>query len=513
MPQRISYWALAVCAVLAPSLSGALLLHIVHGASYADFAPQWSDEVIYWHQTVSFAAAGYNSGYYTVAEAPASIGPYYVWGALTPALYGSVASVFGWAWWSHIVLHLIVLAASTVFFIVGTRPTRWQLVLLALTLATYVPLLLYSATAMQQVLHLAFALLFAAGFVHLLNGTLKWWGFALLVASILLVGLTRPTWLLLLLPAFALVAPRKNWRALLYALLAAAPLIAIVAIVYQASAAPYPHFRSEFVALLREDIVAAVAALIAYLWANLGLLTQGFTAAIGQRLQILLIVVASLVVLARPGWQSKQDPNLSWRFWRLGGESGFGLSTIPEFGLHLFNLLTAYAATLALHEVVDARDYRVLAPHLLFAMLLLLARKRYILLGTLIVSMVLLLPAAAEFHAGYAAKYDGTTPAQYAEWDDTVDAAAQYNPDAPDAWCNTLLFSPFYFNRPGLLLAFDPGIGLSWLNSADQLEGAPRSRYLLLTHEDATALQARVPMERVFAVPGGNLFINQAAAC
>ena len=511
---RLTHSLTTLLACIAPVLAASLFLWVLHGATLFDFAPTWSDEVYNWHQTVSFAAVGLETGYYTVAEAKASSSPYYAWGAFTPALYGSIARVLRWHWTSPVLFHSALITLATASLLLITRPTIAQKCLLILTLASFIPLLLFMPTGLQQLLHQSFALVFAAGFYRLLQRDLGRYGFALLIAGILFAGLTRPTWLLLLLPAFVLIAPRKTWRGYLWALLSALPLAAVVALIYQASAAPYPHFRSEFFALLGEDVLRAFRALGRYVLDSLALLTTGFTAAIGQRLQIMLLLVVSAVALLR-----------AMRARHVG--TGYIPSaeavtpapytdTLREYGLHLFNLLAAYIATIALHEVLDSRDYRVMAPHLLFSLLLLLLYNRRALLLTMIASMIVLLPAAVDFHEFVSNKYSDMTPAQYQEWNPTVDAVVQYDPDADSAWCNTLLFSLVYmleFNRPGLLLAFDPGVGLSWLNSVDQLKRPPQSRYLLLTHEHATALQQQVQMQRLFPVPGGNLFINQDAPC
>ena len=52
------------------------------GQCLANFHPDVSDAVMYWHQIKTFVAVGFSGGYYTVGEqaAPASFTHFYAWG-------------------------------------------------------------------------------------------------------------------------------------------------------------------------------------------------------------------------------------------------------------------------------------------------------------------------------------------------------------------------------------------------------------------------------------------------
>ena len=57
---RMSRRILVTLVVLAPTIVGCVLMALVHGATVFDFAPLWSDEIYYWHQTETFRTAGFS---------------------------------------------------------------------------------------------------------------------------------------------------------------------------------------------------------------------------------------------------------------------------------------------------------------------------------------------------------------------------------------------------------------------------------------------------------------------
>lgn len=503
MRQRIIYGLLALFVILMPSLVGVVLVHWVHHTSINHFAPAWSDEVYYWHQSATFADVGLNNGYYTVSENQARLdgARYYVWGPFTPALYGLLARITGLhhSWLSVLVINAALLSVAIAVYIAIVRPTIGRLLLLGLLVATFIPTIILWPTAMQQVMQQAWAFLIAAGFYVVFNQrqssatTVQRHGVTLALAVfIMLVSLTRPTWLLFL-PALALLHLRQyTVKRILLALFLSGVAMVIVAAIYQFSAPPYPHFRSDFMRLLGESIPAAFAALFDYVRENIDHLFVGGPIYLLQRVQIVVILLWGGVVW----WRSRRNPDKRLSFVYL---------------FILYHLLAAYVATIALHEVIHVRDYRVLAPHLLLTLALLLALKRDWLVIIITGSMIVFLPHALTEYATYS-NFNLDIQMEYVDWNEQVDAIATYDPDAPDAWCNSVLHSPIYFTRPGLLLSFDAGLGLSWLYHWTALS-QPKARYLLLTHEDVEHYLGVLPLDRKLAVPGGNLFINLTVNC
>jgi hypothetical protein len=371
--QRIIYWSVAALVVLLPALVGSVLLYLVTQKTFFDFAPFWSDELFHWHQAATFARAGFEGGYYTVSEVtpPTSYAHFYTWGAFTPAFYGTIWRVTGWGLTSGLFTNLILLGMATALFIRTTRPTLVQLGWLGLVLATSVPTILYIPSNMQQILHQAIALTIAAGFVPLLREREGWRGVPYLGVLILLVALIRPTWGLLLLPALVLAVRDRGWRWMAGAALVSVALVAIMATVFHAHIAPYPYFRTVFLDDSAGTLWERMGLLLRYIESNILLLDEGPTTAVMQRVQLAGLAVG-LFVLLGIAWH-KRDRAAGW-----------------QIALHLYNLGVVFLFAISLHETIDGRDYRVVAPHLLLSAVLLVMQNRRWLVGLLVASMVAL---------------------------------------------------------------------------------------------------------------------------
>jgi len=257
-----------------------------------------------------------------------------------------------------------------------------------------------------------------------------------------------------------------------------------VAVLFQWSGAPYPHFRSELLAQAA-TLPDALMRTIGYAWESfLRLFAEGQPAAHLLRAQVLALLLgcAGTVALRPP----------------LRRDAAF----------HAVHLGIVYGAVLALHETTDARDFRVVAPHLLLALLAMAWRGQWLPVAGVCASTLL---AAAALLGQYRA--DVGPNVREVALDARVLAVAPYDP-AVSGWCNTVSLSFEYVvdfrGHADTLLSFDAGLGLSWINPR-AMPATLRAGYLLLTDDDARYWGERLALEPLLALPGGALYRSPSA--
>ena len=64
--QRLIQSALIGLLLLLPALSLTGMASVYLGQRFADFHPDDTDAILYWHQIKTFVAAGFSGGYYTI---------------------------------------------------------------------------------------------------------------------------------------------------------------------------------------------------------------------------------------------------------------------------------------------------------------------------------------------------------------------------------------------------------------------------------------------------------------
>ena len=171
-PTRFRFRIAALAAIgLAPGALTLLFVRLLIDRPLRAFVPnRWNDSVGYWHQIKSFSRVGFACGQYGWNETGAPIGAlhYDVHGPLFPMLYGSLASVFGWAPWSAFLYNWAIVAAGVVIFGALTSLTPRQLLLLGGVVCCSWTLPLYLLSPNQEPVHVAAAFVFAGVFGRLL---------------------------------------------------------------------------------------------------------------------------------------------------------------------------------------------------------------------------------------------------------------------------------------------------------------------------------------------------------
>ena len=501
--------------LLLPALSLTGMVSVYLGQRLADFHPEVSDAIMYWHQIKTFVAVGFSGGYYTVGEemAAASFTHFYAWGPWYIAFYGLIGKGVGWTLWSPMLFDVAAVTLALLGGLLLIRPNVGRLVLVLLVLLTYWPLHLYLPRAMQEPFHYAVATVLAGIFYRLLvnEGAVPHRLLGAALIMILGAALVRPTWALLLLPLATLVVEqRPNCRATRWSwfrqvlrywpLLPACAVVAGVFLLYQYVAAPYPDRLTFDVQLLLRSPVDGLQALIDFT------AEQGMTYLLIVenpvhtllRYQVLGIVLW-MTVLARRRLDTEAVPgapgHLPWRR--------------AERSTHILNLGLIVLLVLMLWHV-GWPEYRIVAPHLLLSLLLLAACGRGWVVAVMVLAGLLLTPS-------FLAAYKDRETRQFTDAEARIDAFAAQTAGTlvyqahGDPWCNTILLPVQTAFLPESL-AIPAGIGISFdfdITSRREL----KSRYVIVDDESRETLTEAFDLQFASATAIGDLYRNTGISC
>lgn len=513
--RNISYWMLAVLVISIPALVVFLMVGVVMNASLSDYIPFHNDSIYYWRQALTFSEVGFSGGHYNRAELSAPSGSrFYFHGPLYPMLYGTIASVFSWYPHSAVVVDVIVIMLAMTFVIVTLRLTRLQLVMFGLTIATYWSLNTYLLTSTQEVLHHAAALIFGVIFYRLLRleGRTSRRESLLVILFLLFVGQLRPTWALLAFPYLIL----KNQNTKHGFWVASAQTLLIFAVtfgVFSFNSAPFTsNFVTSFLSTLPVSFGDALTLLLENVRTNLEQMGAGNPLYIILRFELLIfMLISGLLWTLRLSGQTCPLPRLLRSF------------TPREWFLHFTVLSSGFGFQLLVYATGDQREYRALAPFLLFCFLLLLAFSRFKVLLIFVLLNALLLPLYVALFIrdwGIQFQYDQVA---IAEFQHVTAATLLYDSHTGSGWCNTVMFrfpvpeSPFNDFPPELLVTAPPGMGISYFLAEDvvpYLSDRPiKSKYLLLRPEDEALFGGALNVELLTETSIGNLYRNLDAVC
>ncbi len=500
-------WLLYALVVLTPALVGMGLMQQVQGESLFLSYPVWTDEVWYWHQAQSFAEAGFNSGYYTIKEVPAQaqFSPFNPWGMSIPVFYGSVAGLFGWSLHSIVLFNLMVLMVAIALFLWALRPSVLQALACSLLLAVYPPLILYTYSSLLTVLQMAIGTGLAAGLLVVLrkrHQTPRPVSGALFI-GIGLATLLRVTWAFFYFPLILLLAAGITWRRVILACIVTSAAFLAGTLVLMLTGAPYPNVMQAAFAAASEGIGQMITVILDNAGANLARLDKGDSFEVAQRQQIVLFC-GLLMLLAGRFWIQKRGLSPQDR-----------QTHTNAIGMILFVFGVLSILTLLIYDVQLARDFRLLAPVLLFGLLLTIACRWWSVLLPVMLSLVLTLPGTLQIHAIWTQWHvdpDGRNA--YYAWNTEIAKQMQYEPDAPNRWCNTLLHSHSYvWTRTYVLLAVPAGIGLTTTFEQQNMPPPYKSRWLLFTDEEISQYAGSLDVVPLLDMPDGKLYYNHESAC
>lgn len=445
--RRRALLILGVC--LLPFLVNLLLPQIFFQRSIPDFFPNtWNDQVSYGRQIATMNAVGWEGGYYTVNEQPASaaFSRFYAHGPTFPWLYGSLSRLTGWTYATGLWFNLIFLSAGLAFFIIAARlDTKQCLYLAALYITSWV-LHLYTVSLMQEAFHHAAALVFAGIFFHLLRYKphLSPPTIVLIIAFTLAMGLIRLSWMLLCVPLFLALIPRWRVTWVLGALIAAGVLIGGIYLMANWISAPGANSITTVVTTMQSDIGAGLALLMEQISGNISqtLEKTGFNLQGFQLFQMLILMGVSIYRLTQYA-RTRHETETPITYW----------------AFVIYALISIIVLSLTLY--LSNGFLRIFALPLFVCTCLLIAFREYRLL---LVIIALNAFGGAAFRSEYAvhqANFEfaaGTIQ----EWQAEARSALIYQENAPSPWCNTILMDlPLYDYHAALL---PPEFGTTWFN-------------------------------------------------
>jgi hypothetical protein len=480
---RAPLWQCALLAIVPTSIVLALVLALFD-AGPRRFLPFWTDEVVYWNEAAVFGDTGFGGGYTVIQEEPARaafthFGPH---GPVFPAFHGAIAAVWGWRAYSAFLVNLALVSLAALAWIHGARGGTSAPAVLVL--ASFWPLLLYLPTNMQEPTHFAFAFLFALAIDRDARGAAGTRRLAWTAALLAVAALVRPSWALLVLPLFWQTARRSGVRAVVLLLLAAAAATAVAWTAFDVLAAPSPHNTRALTRAWLDTPADALAQQLATTTRNLRqyiALDEEGPQIVFRYFLALFVALLGIRCVARPADAARA----------LAVETAL-LAVVPVLVL-----------VVLVGEVESWRDYRVLAPHLLVALLVLVPHRgweRWLWAVTL-AALPVHYYGFIDFHRDRFT----TDPAPIAAMHDATATTMPFVPGA-DPWANTITVHAEQLQFP--LLGLPRGIGISYVFDWANLPDPVRSRYLLLRPEDEPALSPRVRLVPLSATPLGTLYRN-----
>ena len=472
-----------------PVVVAAILSKSLFGASPRDALPLINDEVAYWNQVATFAAAGFSGGYITVDERPSRtgwshFGPH---GPAFPMLYGVPAKVLGWRYASGPVFGAIAFLTAAMLFILLTRPPP---LLIAALLASFWPLIVALPTTMQEPLHFAIGCALAVLLLRVLKDEDNPMPARSLVAIALALGaasLVRPVWALLAIPV-GWHAGRR--RGLAHRALGAAAGMAFMAVTYAAFmnlAAPFPGTGSPQLADLVNDPRDAVRRVIRRATVESPedwLFKEAHPLERMVRVEFVALATLACALSFRRGTPA-------------------GVKRVDRFVAAAIVLLLA--AVLTLGTIGSWQDFRSTTP-LLLMLLLLCVSTRPRLVWTLVAVHVIAAPLAlSAFEQLHNTRFSAERRHVVEEFARSIRHHITYDPTL-SSWGNTLLVHADRYQAP--LLALPPGVGASAVVYWEDVMLPLRSRYVLLSPAEIDRLGTRARLHKLADTPIGQLFEN-----
>ncbi len=477
-----------------PALTCILL--ISSQANMLSFTPVWSDEIFYWHGILTFKIAGFQGGYYTLNEAAAAaqFTHFYTYGPWFSVIYGTFAKLLGWERVTFILFNMISVTLALVAFCRIAQIEGRQLFVLGLSLSSFWCLITYLPTAMQEAFQQTIAILIAAVLFRAFKKREKM-GWVEYVYSILLLSLAtllRISWSIMIFPFLLQTSrPRLLWRTA--GVISGGIILIAIYFFAQYTGSQGNNSVTGIINKFSVSFDAGWSYFSAHFTDNLNqyldVKKQPLDAL--QSVQVLVLGIVALLVVVVQALRKRYS---------------------IEAAFHSYNIFAIIGASCALYIFGTWGDYRVIGTHLMVSLLLLVAYKRYLPIQIFVLSNVLVIPAFIGFFQPQVISKYQIDDVPIDKLHISMDAFAPYRPDAPNGWCNTLLFPVETFSP--YLLATSGGVGLSFFDDTQSVNY--RSQYLLLNQSryDALLTKPNAPvLESLLDTPLGTLYLNHSSDC
>lgn len=494
IPNKSALYGAWLLVAIIPLAITFFLVTLLLQASIEDFVPRyWNDQIGFWHYILTFKEAGFNGGYYALNEhiATLDLARFDVKGPIYPMLMGTLARLTGWQPYTPIYLNALLLGCATFAFLFLIRAGWRQTGVTGAVVLTFWVIPMYIPTSSQESFHQAGALLSAAVFYHLLRDQRRAKVVGLVL--ILILGAVRFSWALMLLPLLALWVHQRSLPIIARNVAVAVGLLA--AVMMFASYTNTPNVNSVLVGI--RDLPSQPTTIVDTIRENARHyleyplhspnLTQFF---------MIIIVMTFFPVM---WWKNKTRDH----------------AALTEMLFHEYTLGSIVALSFILY--LPEGYYRIFGTNLLISLLVLIAMRRFKLVGVVLLLNLVAFPTFLDQYQGWQPNFE-LNPDELKQQQRALGTFVHYDPDAPSPWCNTLLIPvENYDYRVTLIPA---GIGVTWLwdRVEDDLLIRPpiQSRYLLMSGTQYDTLRQQVgytPGELIAVFPFGNLYYNTATPC
>jgi len=492
---------LTVLFVFTPAILTFVLILIIFKTTPLSYIPNGSDQIDYWHETLTFIDYGFSGGQYSHNEkaAPAEFSGFGVHGPAYPILYGLLGRIIGWEFYSGVLINFIVITLALFLFTQLGNLDNKQLVTGIILVGTYWPLLLYLPNNLTESLNQAIAIVVSVLFFKQLVSKENNWKINITIFLILLVSISiRITWSLLFLPFFLFLIfnykSYKLWGAFIFSTAGILLSFLYTKFLY----APFP-FVFRFMLdgqLINQNLFYNAGIQVLRNLKNL--IYELDTPLYIQAFRYQILGVSILIIFKLISYFKNKNHSIKNLF-------------RSELSFHFLNIVVSFAGVVILFQVVDTRDYRYLTVNFLLSALVLLLFSRYKYIYAMVLINVLLI---FSFIPGFAQQrssnfiYDEELIKSFSN---SISEHVSFDETQNNRWCNTLGFQGKYVNQP--LLAVDSGIGLSRIENISE---NTKSRYVLLSEEYVAEFQEHIKslgLKQIEKISLGILFLNPNSNC
>lgn len=485
-----------IASAITPAIFAIFLVQNYFHTSILSFVPIWNDEIDYWHEILSFAKNGFSIGYYTIEEIPSPLSSathFGTHGPLFPMLYGSVAKFAGWIPSSGPLFNLCFLSIAITIFLLLIRANLYTTLLATIIFASFVPIQIYLPSTMQEPVHFTIAMVLAGQFYrYMADEKRSEWLLISIPILITIASLLRPTWSVLFTP-YLLLTFKKHSKEKVRVWITGAVTFGIFLYGFTLCSAPYPdNFANNLLVTFNSSPTDAVKNFASHFTSNLvSYLSLQNPFSVENSLRLQLIVLAVFGAIIYPRLQKTEDI----RF---------------ESTVHTCNLIAPLAIVISLYDIGDWRDFRVMAPHILFSLSLLLAQRTTFRISLFLwaIFFTISLFSISSFTENYK-KFHGdhflNRDRNIVLFQDEIFSVLKYKKDA-SPWGNSLLMD--IDSLQATCISIPAGIGINIVSDWKRIRYPLKSAYIFIQPKIYMEISDKVHLQPIASSARGFLYLN-----
>lgn len=448
--RKINQFFVYLILIFSPWLLLFITSSLLSHHSFFDSYPCWSDELSYWHEALSLSQKGFDFGYYSINEEIPHFLSFGSHGIGTVSIYGLFGYLFGWHNYSIVIANTCFLSLAFLFLVLLLKPTNRQTLIVLVFSISFSGLILFNSTSMSELLNYSCCIIYFSLLLKCINKYNK----PLIISYIVICSLfcfVRIIYIFLFLPLLFIrkdgikIDKKVLWYLILWVIYSI--LLYTISIQF---VSPYPDsFLSELISHKNSNFFHV---LLLHSIEN----TINFINPLSENIIQVVQRYFYLFILFFTLWKSKII------------QSGIKKVNIEFFVVFLILFFILFI-NIAIYDVFDWRDYRVLSPVLFGSILfLILSEKRFIIYSSFIINSIIitLLIVFPEIFKSFSdVRYK--KPAE-----NSLLKELKYSNQPVSKFENTLIVDQF---SPNLILNVPAGIGIS---CAKELTDNLKSKYL-----------------------------------